>query len=132
MRIGPLWLAAAALLASPVPQSTWAQATRQVTDAAGRVVTLPVSVNRIADPWHANNAMVLMLGGADKIVATTVQAQRQPWLRKLYPRIDQVPAAFNAAGDLNIETLIGARPDVILMRCRSGVPRWRPIMCRSS
>jgi len=56
-----------------------------VTDAAGRVVTLPSTVNRIADPWHANNAMVLMLGGADKLVATTVQAQRQPWLRRLYP-----------------------------------------------
>jgi len=124
MRMRPLWLAAAALVASSVPQSSSAQATRQVTDAAGRIVTLPVSVNRIADPWHANNATVLMLGGADKIVATTVQAQRQPWLRKLYPRIDQVPAAFNAAGDLNIETLIGARPDVILMAYDGSLPKW--------
>ena len=31
---------------------------------------------RVADPWHANNAMVLMLGGADKLVATTAQAKR--------------------------------------------------------
>jgi len=95
-----------------------------VTDAAGRVVTLPLHVNRIADPWHANNAMVLMLGGADKIVATTAQAQRQPWLRRLYPRIDQVPAAFNAAGEPNIETLIGARPDVILMAYDGTLPKW--------
>ena len=77
-----------------------------------------------ADAWHANNALVLMLGGADKLVATTVQAQRQPWLRKLYPRIDQVPAAFNAAGDLNVETLLGARPDVILMAYDGALPRW--------
>jgi iron complex transport system substrate-binding protein len=124
MHAGALWLAAAALLVSPMTRSSPAPATRQVTDAAGRIVTLPLNVNRIADPWHANNAMVLMLGGADKIVATTVQAQRQPWLRKLYPRIDQVPAAFNAAGDLNIETLVGAAPDVILMAYDGTLPKW--------
>lgn len=136
MRIAAPWLAAAALLVSAAPQSSPAQGTRQVTDAAGRVVTLPMLVNRIADPWHANNAMVLMLGGADKIVATTVQAQRQPWLRRLYPRIDQVPAAFNAAGDPNIETLIGVRPDVILMAYGGTLPKWsaamEAIMCPSS
>lgn len=101
-----------------------APATRNVTDAAGRVVTLPAIVNRVADPWHANNAMVLMLGGADKLVATTMQAQRQPWLRRLYPRIETVPAAFNAAGEINLETLIGARPDVILMAYDGSLPKW--------
>ncbi len=95
-----------------------------MTDAAGRIVTLPLYVNRVADPWHANNAMVLLLGGADKIVATTVQARRQPWLRRLYPPIYRVPAAFNAAGEPNIETLIGARPDVILMAYDGRLPKW--------
>jgi iron complex transport system substrate-binding protein len=99
-------------------------ATRQITDAAGRVVTIPASVNRVSDPWPANNAMVLMLGGADKLVATTAQARNQPWLRKLYPRIDQVPAAFNAAGEVNMETLIGSRPDVILMAYGGTLPGW--------
>jgi iron complex transport system substrate-binding protein len=128
MRIAAPWLAGAAVLALSAAQPSRAQGTRQVTDAAGRVVTLPLHVNRIADPWHANNAMVLMLGGADKIVATTAQAQRQPWMRKLYPRIDQVPAAFNAAGDPNIETLIGARPDVILMAYSGTLPKWSAAM----
>ncbi|HEX4151740.1 MAG TPA: ABC transporter substrate-binding protein [Steroidobacteraceae bacterium] len=99
-------------------------ATRQVTDAAGRVVTLPARVTRVADAWHANNALVLMLGGGDKLVATTVQAQRQPWLERLYPRIDRVPAAFDARGDVNLETLIGARPDVILMAYGGSLPKW--------
>jgi iron complex transport system substrate-binding protein len=95
-----------------------------VTDASGRVVTLPAHVMRVADPWHANNAMVLMLGGADKLVATSQQAKRQPWLRRLYPRIERVPVAFNASGDVNLETLIGARPDVILMAYDGSLPRW--------
>lgn len=97
---------------------------RTITDAAGRVVTLPERVTRVADPWHANNAMVLMLGGADKLVATSVQAQRQPWLQKLFPRILDIPAAFSAAGDVNLETLVGARPDVILMAYDGSLPKW--------
>jgi iron complex transport system substrate-binding protein len=118
------WLAVAAALLQMLPTASWGQATRDVVDATGRAVRIPAQVNRIADAWHANNAMVLMLGGAGKIVATTAQAQRQPWLRKLYPPIEQVPAAFNAAGDLNIETLIGARPDVILMAYDGTLPKW--------
>ena len=45
-------------------------------------------------------------------------------MRKLYPRIDQVPAAFDAAGEVNIETLIGARPDVVLMAYGGTLPKW--------
>src|SRR5580698_4074024 len=124
MRADSLWVLAAWLLAASVAQSSRAQHTREVTDAAGRVVTLPSTVNRVADPWHANNAMVLMLGGADKLVATTNQARDQPWLRRLYPRIEQVPAAFNAAGEVNIETLVGVHPDVILMAYGGTLPHW--------
>jgi iron complex transport system substrate-binding protein len=101
-----------------------AAAPRHVTDARGQVVEIPARVTRVADSWHANNAMVLLLGGADKIVATTAQAQRQPWLQRLYPHIDQIPAPFNAAGDVNMETLIGARPDVILTAYNGAEPKW--------
>ena len=110
--------------------TAWTQApaadpgTRQLTDAAGRIVTLPTRVTRVADAWHANNGVVLMLGGADKLVATTAQAQNQPWFRRLYPRIERVPAAFNAAGEADMEALIGARPDVILMAYDGTMPRW--------
>ncbi len=68
--------------------------------------------------------MVLMLGGADKLVATSLQARKQPWLRRLYPRIAEVPAAFDTAGEVNVETLIGARPDVVLMAYGGSLPRW--------
>lgn len=117
-------LACALWLAGIVMLSAAAQAQRVITDAAGRRVTIPSIVTRVADPWPANNAMVLMLGGADKLVATSDQARRQPWLRKLYPRIALVPAAFDAAGEVNIETLIGARPDVVLMAYGGALPKW--------
>lgn len=120
------WQSWALGLAVAVGAGAQAQTTRQVTDAAGRVVTLPTHVTRVADAWHANNAMVLMLGGGDELVATSVKARAQPWLRKLYPRIDQLPAAFDAAGGANMETLIGARPDVVLMAYDGVPPKWLP------
>jgi iron complex transport system substrate-binding protein len=123
-----LWLALSYGFAAAEPAGAEpaiaAPATREVTDAAGRHVSIPANVTRVADPWHANNAMVLMLGGADKLVATSIQAKSQPWLRRLYPPIDKVPAAFNAAGDVNLETLIGARPDVVLMAYDGVLPKW--------
>ncbi len=112
----------AAFAQTKTPNAT--PTSRQITDAAGRVVTIPSKVHRVADPWPANNAMVLMLGGADKLVATSEQARRQPWFRKLYPRMEFVPAAFNVAGDVNIETLIGAQPDVVLMAYGGTLPKW--------
>jgi iron complex transport system substrate-binding protein len=128
MRTASTWRARAGLLAWVLCLSAPASAAdlerREITDAAGRHVSIPATVTRVADPWHANNAMVLMLGGADKLVATTVQAKNQPWLRRLYPRIDLVPAPFDAAGDVNMEGLIGARPDVILMAYDGSQPKW--------
>ena len=44
---------------------------RDVKDISGNVVKAPVNVEKIATLWYANNQIVLMLGGADKIVATT-------------------------------------------------------------
>jgi iron complex transport system substrate-binding protein len=106
-------------------RSSAADGTRQLKDITGRSVTIPATVTRVADPWHANNGMVLMMGAADKIVATTVQAKKQPWFRKLFPKIEQVPAAFDEAGDVNIETLIGAKPNVVLMAYGGTLPRWK-------
>ncbi|HEX5108109.1 MAG TPA: ABC transporter substrate-binding protein [Vicinamibacterales bacterium] len=115
-------------LSRPIAQSgspASSAPTRQVSDITGRVVTIPARVTRVADPWHANNGMVLMMGAAHKIVATTLQARRQPWFRKLFPPIEQVPAAFDEAGGVNIETLIAARPDVVLMAYGGTLPRWK-------
>lgn len=100
---------------------------RQLTDSAGRLVAIPATVARVADPWHANNGMVLMMGAAGKLVATTAQAKRQPWFRRLFPAIERVPAAFDESGAVNIETLISARPDVVLMAYGGTLPKWLPL-----
>src|SRR5262245_13684281 len=53
--------------AAPSPAAASGQ-TRKLTDIAGRTVDIASTVTRVADPWHANNGMVLMMGAADKIV----------------------------------------------------------------
>ena len=37
-----------------------------VTDVEGNKIELPDNVQRVADLWHANNQIVLLLGGANK------------------------------------------------------------------
>ena len=44
-------------------------------------------MTRVADPWHANNGLVLMMCAANKIVATTVQAKRNH-ITKVDRRVD--------------------------------------------
>ena len=62
-------------------------ATRVVKDIDGTDVTIPKDITKVADLWHANNQVVLMLGGADKLVSTTTSVQGLPWFAQVYPRI---------------------------------------------
>ena len=87
--------------------------TREVTDQAGTKVEIPKNVEKIADLWHANNQVVLLLGGADKLVATTNPIKKNPWLAKVYPGIKDVAAPFNGK-DLQVEELMKLNPDVVL------------------
>lgn len=87
--------------------------TRVVKDIAGTDVTIPANVERIADLWHANNQVVLLLGGADKLVSTTQNVQALPWFAKVYPRIKEIPAPVKGT-DVQMEEIEKVKPDVIL------------------
>lgn len=101
-------LAAAALFA--VPQAF----ARDVQDIQGNSVTVPDKVERIIDLWHANNQVVLLLGGADKLVGTTTSIHNNPWYREVYPRIKDVPVLTDGE-TIQSEELLAARPDAVLM-----------------
>jgi len=91
--------------------------TRVVTDMAGTQVVLPKDVNRVIDLWHANNQVVLLLGGADKLVGTTETIKGLPWYEKVYPKIKDVKAYVlmqTGAGGYNTEEILEAHPDVVL------------------
>ena len=85
---------------------------RTVVDQDGTEVQLPNEVTKIADLWHANNQTVLLLGGADKLVATTENIKKTAWFAKVYPRIKEVSAPLSG-NDVQIEELMSLKPDVV-------------------
>jgi iron complex transport system substrate-binding protein len=95
-------------------QPGWSQsATHTVTDMLGTSVTVPVTINRIAEQFPAHTVTDIMLGMGDKIVAIPQNVKTIPLLLKIYPGIAKVPELFRNGGSANIEDLLARRPDVI-------------------
>lgn len=59
--------------------------TKVIKDIDGKEVTVPTNPERIADLWHANNQVVLLLGGAEKLVSTTSTVKSLAWFKQVYP-----------------------------------------------
>lgn len=89
--------------------------TKVIKDVDGQEVTIPVTPQRVANLWHANNQVILTLGGAPKLSATTHYVTTIPWFRQVYPDITKVPAPIAANNDLNMEALLATKPDVVLV-----------------
>ncbi|WP_165922578.1 ABC transporter substrate-binding protein [Pseudonocardia endophytica] len=86
--------------------------THVVTDATGAQVTVPVTVNRIADAWPAHNEVVQMLGSGDKIVATVLKRDAAPWLYVVQPALANAQTTFTNS-TVSTEQLVQTRPDVL-------------------
>ena len=107
-------------------------ATRVVKDIDGTEVTIPKDITKVADLWHANNQVVLMLGGADTLVSTTKNVQGLPWFAQVYPRIKEIPAPVKGT-DVQMEEIQKVNPQVVLasnknqieMARNAGIPAVR-------
>jgi iron complex transport system substrate-binding protein len=88
--------------------------TRSFTDMTGHAITIPANVTRIGDAWPANNEIVVMLGAGNKLVATSSVSQSLPWIKTIFPGFGKISAPFTA-GDVNIEELLNARPQVVIV-----------------
>ena len=89
-----------------------------VTDVDGNQVNILDRVERVADLWHANNQIVLLLGGADKLVATTTAIAANPWFAEVYPNIKNVPVLTNGE-TIQVEELLSQKPDAVLLSKKS-------------
>jgi iron complex transport system substrate-binding protein len=91
-------------------------ATRIITDMGGTQVTVPAVPAKIINLWHANNQVVLLLGGADTLIGTTPVIRGLPWYAKVYPRISEVKpyTLQTGGGGYNTEEILLARPDVVI------------------
>ena len=89
-----------------------------ITDVEGTKIELPDNVQRVADLWHANNQIVLLLGGANKLVGTTISIAANPWYSKVYPNIKNVPVLTNGE-TIQTEELLSHKPDAVLLSKKS-------------
>ena len=98
------------------PATPLSSGTRIVTDMSGQDVEVPQEVRAIINLWHANNQVVLLLGGADKLVGTTQMIKDLPWFSHVYPRIADVQAYAlqSGSGNFNTEEILAADPDVVI------------------
>lgn len=100
-------------------------ATRVVKDIDGTDVTIPKDITKVADLWHANNQVVLMLGGADKLVATTQYVQTLPWFSHIYPKIKDISAPDRFGFDVQLEELQKVKPEVIIVNSKKQAEQVR-------
>lgn len=82
-----------------------------VIDDSGQHVEVPAQPQRIADGWFAHHALMLTLGAGDRIVATVNHADRQPWMFKVQPALNQAQAVTGTA--FNVESLLADKVDLV-------------------
>ncbi len=86
---------------------------RMFRGQSGPPIAVPAHPVRIADLWFAHNALMVMLGAADRIVVTTNTEARQPWMFRVAPalrRAVQLEAPVPGA-----ETLLAAHVDLAIV-----------------
>ncbi len=91
-----------------------AQETKILKDLVGNEIKLKGEAKSIAALWHANNQMILMLGGMDKVVVTTDPIKKNVWFNLVYPNLKNIPAALNN-NDIQIEEVIKLNPDITIV-----------------
>ncbi len=89
-----------------------------MNDAIGEV-TVPAEARRIATTAPAFTTSVLLLGGADKLVALEENYGKNQWIKQKYPQLDGLPVVF-AGNQTNVEELLNQKPDLVLYANRYG------------
>ncbi|MBT8341990.1 MAG: ABC transporter substrate-binding protein, partial [Desulfatitalea sp.] len=111
-------MALAIILCHPIVLPA-AQPNPTITDALGRVVRLPDRTERIACLYAFSGHVVAMLGKADQIVAVSNGLKRDILFCKMFPGVTRATVP-KRQGAINIEALIGARPDVVFVQSQTG------------
>ncbi|MCM3886163.1 ABC transporter substrate-binding protein [Frankia sp. R82] len=93
--------------ASPTP------ANHVVTDLSGAQVTVPTTINKIAEQFPAHTVTDVMLGVGDKLVAIPQNVSTIPFMQTVQPGIAKVPQLFRNGGMVNMEQLLQRKPDVV-------------------
>ncbi|CAO5149885.1 iron complex transport system substrate-binding protein [Frankia sp. AiPs1] len=87
--------------------------TQVVTGMSGEKATVPLKVDRIAEQFPAHTVTDIMLGAGDRLVAIPQNVKTLPFLRTVFPRINDLPELFRNGGKVNMEELLKLKPDLV-------------------
>ena len=102
--------------ASSASQTEAAQSeTVQFTDDAGRTVEVPANIERIAPSGHTANQVLLTMAPEKMVgLSQTLTDEQQAYLGVDMSDLPVFGAIFGAKGDLNMEAIAAADPQVII------------------
>ena len=103
---------------SSAPAASLSGATRVVDDELGQI-TVPAESKRIATTAPAYTTAVLLLGGADKLVALEDNYGKNEWIKGKYPQLANLPVVFSG-NEVNMEELTKQDPDLVIYASRYG------------
>ena len=86
-----------------------------LTDCIGREVEVPVSPEKVAALDSYSGELMVMIGEGERMVAAPNGVKSNSLLQSIYPELEDVSAPMSNAA-INIETLLGLSPDLILIK----------------
>lgn len=101
-----------------VPATSQSGTTHVVDDELGQI-TVPAESKRIATTAPAYTTAVLLLGGADKLVALEDNYGKNEWIKGKYPQLANLPVVFSG-NEVNMEELTKQDPDLVIYASRYG------------
>ena len=101
-----------------VPATSQSGATHVVDDELGQI-TVPAESKRIATTAPAYTTAVLLLSGADKLVALEDNYGKNEWIKGKYPQLANLPVVFSG-NEVNMEELTKQDPDLVIYASRYG------------
>ena len=91
--------------------------TRTVTGTDGKSYEVPATINKICSTYGGADEYYFVLGATDKMCALNGANKDNKWMKKLAPKVFDLPQVFDNNGNYDTEALLKAAPDVII--CRS-------------
>lgn len=100
---------------NPVSEQEEKLTERMLTDQMGREIVLPQEVNRVISTHRPLTFFVYAVGGQEKLVAVDNNSATSPFLQEIYPQVAELPTVGTKKEGLNIEAIVAAQPDVVIL-----------------
>ncbi|MFP4048697.1 MAG: ABC transporter substrate-binding protein [Desulfovermiculus sp.] len=91
------------------------QAGTFVTDAAGRQVEVPETINRLVTTFKPATLLVLSLNAADTLIGVDNSSRFDPLNLAVAPELKKAVGVGSKSQDISLETVISLKPDLVIL-----------------